>query len=71
MDNISIEFLLPCPFCGGKASLSKYDYDMGHEHIPGIMICCATCKIKLTDEAFGQTLEKAKENVIKKWNNRV
>lgn len=69
MSKIFIE-LLPCPFCGADAKIEKYDYDMGHEHIPGYKITCSACRAQMTDEAFCQTLQTARDNVIKSWNNR-
>ena len=56
--------LLPCPFCGGEASLHKTE---GCDYV----ICCTVCGGTVFDDMNWHIQSyDGEKNVIQKWNTR-
>ena len=52
--------LLPCPFCGNKAKLTR-----PIERVPLIIVSCTTCGAKIVYDLVNE------EDMTKTWNTRV
>ena len=69
-----MNYLLPCPFCGGDAIIKKVD-QFGHVDednkyfgIINNVICCPISHTR--DEIMGITLYESEEEAINFWNKR-
>lgn len=56
--------LLPCPFCGGKATMNQF-------HKYGYEIKCGNCAIRYKQKVLYKSLDWLKETMIKNWNKRI
>jgi Lar family restriction alleviation protein len=59
--------LLPCPFCGGDATLSS---DSNVEHDREIRYWIVRCQKALCDASVGESCNFSRELAIDKWNSR-
>jgi Lar family restriction alleviation protein len=58
-----MEYLKPCPFCGGKPYITDEDcFGFTNDEQ---LICCDECGLQ-----FGFSKQYDKEEVIELWNNR-
>lgn len=65
---ISVESLLPCPFCGNTdvKVMTAYEFDFGCDH--EFVVCCSA----LNDGCgAGGGVRDTKEDAIKAWNRRI
>jgi Lar family restriction alleviation protein len=51
--------LKPCPFCGGKANVGRFDVDTDYPYL----VCCSSCLCQLF--SFKKRIE-----AVKMWNGR-
>lgn len=56
--------LLPCPFCGGKASIEQNARN-------GYKLKCTSCVVGITQKTIHQSMEWLKDRMIEDWNKRV
>lgn len=63
----------PCPFCGKSVSFPAIQISKTEKPYLYLSVGCFACGIELTEISFKaemESLEKANETLIKKWNMR-
>ena len=64
--------LKPCPFCGGKAKMQRFElrYYKGCYDIDISCEDCACKSIGLPTDTVYRSIEQAEQNAVENWNRR-
>jgi Lar family restriction alleviation protein len=65
---MSEDKLLPCPFCGGKPSITRIGNN--YTKTRKVKIKCQKCRIQRVDAARIHDMEWAESVAVKNWNMR-
>lgn len=65
--------LKPCPFCGGRAQISKHTVNDGQCHFQSGVVHCITCGCRTSEYIIDGYLgvENTIDDAVKAWNRRV